>query len=49
MLAATCIAIFLVPVAFAVVEWLSHRFSKKGPHHMTEEHAPEHIPTREDA
>jgi HAE1 family hydrophobic/amphiphilic exporter-1 len=49
MLAATCIAIFLVPVAFAVVEWLSHRFSKKGPHHMTEEHAPDHIPTREDA
>jgi HAE1 family hydrophobic/amphiphilic exporter-1 len=41
MLAATCIAIFLVPVTFASVEWLTHRFSKKGPHHMTESHQPE--------
>lgn len=43
MLMATCVAIFLVPVSFASVEWLSHRFSKKGPHHMNEEHPPEQI------
>jgi HAE1 family hydrophobic/amphiphilic exporter-1 len=31
MLAATLIAIFLIPVTFYVVEYLTHRFSKKHP------------------
>ncbi len=48
MLAATCIAIFLIPVTFASVEWVTHRLSRKGPHHMTEPHIPEHLHGRED-
>jgi HAE1 family hydrophobic/amphiphilic exporter-1 len=47
MLAATCIAIFLVPVTFASVEWLMHRFRKEGPHHLTESHLPEHVRSEE--
>jgi len=37
MLAATCIAIFLIPVTFALFESLSLRFSKKHPEVLTEE------------
>jgi hypothetical protein len=31
MLAATLIAIFLIPVTFYVVDYISHRFSRKHP------------------
>lgn len=48
MIAATCIAIFLIPVAFASVEWLVHRLAKHGPRHMMEAHTPEHLHGRED-
>lgn len=48
MLAATCIAIFLIPVSFASVEWLMHRFRKRGPHHIDEAHTPEHLHSGED-
>ena len=39
MLAATLIAIFLIPVTFYVVEYISHRFSKKHPLPPPEGHA----------
>jgi HAE1 family hydrophobic/amphiphilic exporter-1 len=43
MLAATVIAIFLIPVTFSVVERLSHRFSKEGRVTLDSTHAPEHV------
>jgi len=42
MLAATVIAIFLIPVTFSVVERLSHRFSKEGRVTLDSTHVPEH-------
>ncbi len=42
MLAATVIAIFLVPVTFSVVERVSHRFSEGGRVTLDSPHAPEH-------
>jgi HAE1 family hydrophobic/amphiphilic exporter-1 len=44
MLAATVIAIFLIPVTFSVVERLSHRFSKESRVTLDSMHAPEHVP-----
>src|ERR1700691_1001622 len=43
MLAATVIAVFLIPVAFSVVEWISHRLSGSGEVTMSSTHAPEHM------
>jgi HAE1 family hydrophobic/amphiphilic exporter-1 len=42
MLAATIIAIFLIPVTFSVVERVSHRFGKGGAVTLDSLHAPEH-------
>ncbi len=47
MLAASVIAIFLVPVTFSVVERVSHRFSKGGRITLDSVHAPE-LETEED-
>jgi HAE1 family hydrophobic/amphiphilic exporter-1 len=41
MLAATVIAVFLIPVSFSVVERVSHRFSKGGRVTLDSVHAPE--------
>ena len=41
MLAATVIAVFLIPVTFSVVERVSHRFSKGGRESLDSPHAPE--------
>jgi hydrophobic/amphiphilic exporter-1 (mainly G- bacteria), HAE1 family len=50
MLAATVIAIFLIPVTFSVVEYLSHRFGKGGRGTtMVSTHAPEHAPGEDEA
>jgi len=49
MLAATVIAIFLIPVTFSVVERLSHRFSKEGRVTLDSTHAPEHAPGEDQA
>jgi HAE1 family hydrophobic/amphiphilic exporter-1 len=43
MLAATIIAIFLIPVTFSVVESVSHRFGKGGTVTLDSLHAPEHV------
>jgi hydrophobic/amphiphilic exporter-1 (mainly G- bacteria), HAE1 family len=42
MLAATVIAVFLIPVTFSVVEWVSHRLGGGGKITMDSTHAPEH-------
>ena len=42
MLAATVIAVFLIPVTFSVVERVSHYFSKSGRVTLDSPHAPEH-------
>jgi HAE1 family hydrophobic/amphiphilic exporter-1 len=47
MLAATVIAVFLIPVTFSVVEWVSHRLGGGGKITMDSTHAPEH-PAGED-
>jgi HAE1 family hydrophobic/amphiphilic exporter-1 len=47
MLAATVIAVFLIPVTFSVVEWVSHRLGGGGKITMDSAHAPEH-PAGED-
>src|SRR6202041_1585114 len=47
MLAATVVAVFLIPVTFSVVERVSHYFSKSGRVTMDSTHAPEH-PAGED-
>jgi hydrophobic/amphiphilic exporter-1 (mainly G- bacteria), HAE1 family len=49
MLAATVIAIFLIPMTFSVVERLSHRFSKEGRVTLDSTHAPEHAPGEDQA
>jgi hydrophobic/amphiphilic exporter-1 (mainly G- bacteria), HAE1 family len=49
MLAATVIAIFLIPMTFSVVERLSHRFSKEGRVTLDSTHAPEHAPAEDQA
>jgi HAE1 family hydrophobic/amphiphilic exporter-1 len=41
MLAATVIAVFLIPVTFSVVERVSHRFSKGGGESLDSPHVPE--------
>jgi HAE1 family hydrophobic/amphiphilic exporter-1 len=41
MIAATLIAVFLIPVTFSIVERLNHRFSKAGPVTLDSPHAPE--------
>jgi HAE1 family hydrophobic/amphiphilic exporter-1 len=41
MLAATIIAVFLIPVTFSVVERVSHRFSTGGRVTLDSVHAPE--------
>jgi hydrophobic/amphiphilic exporter-1 (mainly G- bacteria), HAE1 family len=43
MLAATVIAVFLIPVTFSVVEWGSHRLGGSGKVTMNSTHAPEHM------
>jgi hydrophobic/amphiphilic exporter-1 (mainly G- bacteria), HAE1 family len=47
MLAATVIAVFLIPVTFSVVEWVSHRLGGGGKITMDSTHSPEH-PAGED-
>ena len=47
MLAATVIAVFLIPVTFSVVEWVSHRLGGGGKITMDSTHALEH-PAGED-
>jgi hydrophobic/amphiphilic exporter-1 (mainly G- bacteria), HAE1 family len=47
MLAATVIAVFLIPVTFSVVEWVSHRLGGGGKITMDSTHAPGH-PAGED-
>jgi len=42
MLAATVIAVFLIPATFSIVERVSHRFSKGGRVTLNSPHAPEH-------
>jgi HAE1 family hydrophobic/amphiphilic exporter-1 len=42
MLAATVIAVFLIPATFSIVERVSHRFSKSGRVTLNSPHAPEH-------
>jgi HAE1 family hydrophobic/amphiphilic exporter-1 len=42
MLAATVIAVFLIPVTFSVVEWVSHRLGKNDRTTLDSLHAPEH-------
>jgi HAE1 family hydrophobic/amphiphilic exporter-1 len=42
MLAATMIAVFLIPVSFAIVERVSHRFSTGGRVTLDAPHTPEH-------
>ena len=49
MLAATVIAIFLIPMTFSVVERLSHRFSTEGRVTLDSTHAPEHAPGEDQA
>ena len=41
--AATVIAVFLIPVTFSVVEWVSHRLGGSGKITMNSTHAPEHL------
>jgi hydrophobic/amphiphilic exporter-1 (mainly G- bacteria), HAE1 family len=48
MLAATVIAIFLIPVTFSVVEWVSHRLGD-GEITMNSTHAPEHMVGKDQA
>jgi hydrophobic/amphiphilic exporter-1 (mainly G- bacteria), HAE1 family len=43
MLAATVIAVFLIPVTFSVVEWVSHRLGGSGKVTMDSTHAPDHM------
>jgi HAE1 family hydrophobic/amphiphilic exporter-1 len=43
MLAATVIAVFLIPVTFSVVEWISHRLSGSGRTTLDSKHAPEPV------
>ena len=42
MLAATIVAVFLIPATFSIVERVSHRFSKGGRVTLNSPHAPEH-------
>jgi hydrophobic/amphiphilic exporter-1 (mainly G- bacteria), HAE1 family len=42
MLAATIVAVFLIPATFSIVERVSHRFSKSGRVTLNSPHAPEH-------
>jgi HAE1 family hydrophobic/amphiphilic exporter-1 len=49
MLAATVIAVFLIPVTFSVVEWMSHRLSGGGKVTMSSTHAPEHMAGKDQA
>jgi HAE1 family hydrophobic/amphiphilic exporter-1 len=49
MLAATMIAVFLIPVTFAIVERVSHRFSTGGRVTLDAPHAPEHAPREDQA
>jgi len=49
MLAATVIAVFLIPVTFSVVEWVSHRLSGRGKITMSSTHAPEHMAGKDQA
>jgi HAE1 family hydrophobic/amphiphilic exporter-1 len=42
MLAATIVAVFLIPATFSIVERVSHRFSKGGRVTPNSPHAPEH-------
>jgi len=44
MLAATLIAVFLIPATFSIVERVSHRFSKGGRVTLDATHAPAHAP-----
>jgi HAE1 family hydrophobic/amphiphilic exporter-1 len=41
MLSATLIAVFLIPVTFSTVEWISHRLSGSGRTTLDSMHAPE--------
>jgi HAE1 family hydrophobic/amphiphilic exporter-1 len=43
MLAATVIAVFLIPVTFSTVEWISHRLSGSGRTTLDSKHAPEPV------
>ena len=43
MLAATVIAVYLIPVTFSVVEWVSHRLGGSGKVTMNSTHAPENM------
>jgi HAE1 family hydrophobic/amphiphilic exporter-1 len=49
MLAATVIAVFLIPVTFSVVEWISHRLSGSGKVTMSSTNAPEHMAGKDQA
>src|SRR5271168_2406032 len=49
MLAATVIAVFLIPVTFSVVEWVSHRLGGGGKITMSSTHAPEHMAGKDQA
>jgi hypothetical protein len=42
MLAATVVAVFLIPVTFSVVERVNHLFGKEGRATLDSLHAPEH-------
>jgi HAE1 family hydrophobic/amphiphilic exporter-1 len=42
MLAATVVAVFLIPVTFSVVERVTHLFGKNGGATLDSLHAPEH-------
>jgi HAE1 family hydrophobic/amphiphilic exporter-1 len=49
MLAATVIAVFLIPVTFSVVEWVSHRLGGSGKITMSSTHPPEHMASKDQA
>lgn len=49
MLAATVIAVFLIPVTFSVVEWISHRLSGSGRTTLDSKHAPEPVAVEDQA